>query len=75
MRSTPLIGGKKYFITFIDDYSKFCYVYLLHSKDEAMVKFQAYKDDVELHYETLLTVYGLIEEENIMILSCLKQLE
>ena len=31
--STPTRGGKKYFATFIDDYSKFYYVYLLHSKD------------------------------------------
>jgi len=30
MHSISSIGGKKYFITFIDDYSKFCYVYLLH---------------------------------------------
>lgn len=29
-------GGKKYFITFIDDWTRFCYVYLLRSKDEAL---------------------------------------
>ncbi len=27
-------GGNKYFITFIDDSTKYCYVYLLKSKDE-----------------------------------------
>ena len=26
--STPSIGNKKYVITFIDDYTRFCYVYL-----------------------------------------------
>ena len=30
--STPSHGNKKYVITFIDDYSRFCYVYLLHQK-------------------------------------------
>ena len=35
MKSTPSRGGKKYFITFIDDCTRFCYVYLLNSKDEA----------------------------------------
>jgi hypothetical protein len=25
-------GGKRYFMTFIDDYTRFCYVYLLKSK-------------------------------------------
>ena len=29
-------GGNKYFITFINDYSIFCYMYLLKSKDEAI---------------------------------------
>ena len=54
MHNTSSIGGKKYFITFIDDYSKFCYVYLLHSKDEAMVNFQAYKAETELQCETFI---------------------
>ena len=48
MHSTPSLGGKKYFITFIDNYSRFCYVYLLNSKDEAMNKFNVYKNEVEL---------------------------
>ena len=46
--STPSIGNKKYVITFIDDYTRFCYVYLLHSKDEALDKFKIYKTEVEL---------------------------
>jgi hypothetical protein len=28
-------GGKRYFLTFIDDSTRFCYVYLLKTKDEA----------------------------------------
>jgi len=40
-------GGKKYFITFIDDCSRFCYVYLLRSKDEALEAFKQYKVEVE----------------------------
>lgn len=31
--STPSMGEKKYFVTFIDNYSRFCYIYLLHFKD------------------------------------------
>ena len=30
--------GNKYFITFVDDNTKYCYVYLLKSKDEAIEK-------------------------------------
>ena len=47
MKSTPSRGGKKYFITFIDDYTRFCYVYLLDSKDEAIDAFKQYKNEVE----------------------------
>ena len=47
MHSTPTRGGKKYFVTFIDDFSKFCYVYLINSKDEVLDKFKIYKTEVE----------------------------
>ena len=40
-------GGKRYFMTFIDDCTRFCYVYLLKTKDEALHYFKIYKDEVE----------------------------
>jgi hypothetical protein len=33
-------GEKRYFMTLIDDASKFCYVYLLKTKDEALDYFK-----------------------------------
>jgi hypothetical protein len=33
-------GGKKYFMTLIDDATRFCYVYLLKMKDEALKYFK-----------------------------------
>ena len=39
--------GKKYFITFIDDYSRYMYVYLLHNKYEALDAFKVFKAGVE----------------------------
>ncbi|GAB2278393.1 hypothetical protein Dimus_039287 [Dionaea muscipula] len=39
--------GKKYFITFIDDSTKYSYVYLLKRKDEAVEKFVLFKNEVE----------------------------
>ena len=44
---TPTRGGKKYFITFIDDYNRFYYVYLLHRKYETIDVFKTYKNEVE----------------------------
>ncbi|GKD11545.1 zinc finger, CCHC-type containing protein [Tanacetum coccineum] len=52
--ATPSLGNKKYVITFIDDASRFCYVYLLHAKDEALDKFRIYKTEVELQQNDLV---------------------
>jgi transposase InsO family protein len=44
-------GGKRYFMTLIDDAIRFCYVYLLKTKDEAVNHFKIYKDEVETQLE------------------------
>nr|GEV94065.1 zinc finger, CCHC-type [Tanacetum cinerariifolium] len=54
LHATPSLGNKKYFVTFIDDAYRFCYVYLLHSKDEALDKFKVFKTEVELQQESLI---------------------
>ena len=40
-------GDKKFYVTFIDDYSRFTRVYLLRNKDEAFDTFLSYKAEVE----------------------------
>ena len=40
-------GGNKYFIIFVDYSTKYCYMYLLKSKDEAIEKFVLYKNEVK----------------------------
>ena len=44
-------GGRRYFMTFIDDCTRFCYVYLLKTKDEALHYFKVYKAEVENQFE------------------------
>jgi len=44
-------GGKRYFMTLIDDSTRFCYVYLLNTKDEALHYFKIYKAEVENQLE------------------------
>ena len=41
------ISGKRFYITFIDDYSRYTRVYLLRNKDETMDAFIKYKNEVE----------------------------
>lgn len=40
-------GDKKYFITFIDNCTRYDYVYLLRSNDDALEAFKQYKNKVE----------------------------
>ena len=43
LKFVQIRGGKKYFITFIDDSTRYRYVYRLKSKDEAIEVFKPYK--------------------------------
>ena len=49
-------GGKKYFLTLIDDCTRYCYVYLLRSKDEALEMFQHFKNEVENQLDRKMNV-------------------
>nr|GEW60926.1 zinc finger, CCHC-type [Tanacetum cinerariifolium] len=54
LHATPSLGNKKYFVTFIDDALRFCYVYLLHTKDKALDKFKVFKTQIELKQGSLI---------------------
>ena len=41
--STESIGGKKYFVTFTDDYSRCCSVYFMKHKSEVLEKFKDFE--------------------------------
>ena len=42
------LGGYKYFITFIDDFSRYGYAELIHEKSDSLNVFKAFKAKVEL---------------------------
>ncbi|MCO5614455.1 hypothetical protein L7F22_068737 [Adiantum nelumboides] len=44
---TPSVGNSLYFVTFIDDFSKFCWVYSLKAKSDVFAIFQHYVSMVE----------------------------
>ncbi|GJV68924.1 retrovirus-related pol polyprotein from transposon TNT 1-94 [Tanacetum coccineum] len=54
LHATPSLANKKYLMKFIDDASRFCYVYLLHTKDEALDKFKVFKIEVALQQGSLI---------------------
>ena len=47
LKQTMTRGDKKYYVTFINDYSRYTKVYLIRNKDEAFSMFQQYKIEVE----------------------------
>jgi len=60
-------GGKKWYITFVHDFSKYTKVYLLKSKNEAEEMFLKYKAEVENQLDRKIKKnLDLIEEENMI---------
>ena len=55
---TPVISHTqfKYFVTFIDDHSRFTWVYFLHTKSEVFDAFQKFMVYVEKQFSTSLKV-------------------
>ncbi|KAK2401534.1 hypothetical protein QL285_051120 [Trifolium repens] len=49
-------SSPKYFITFIDDFSRYMHLYLLHSKDEALNAFKVFKAEVEKQCEKQIKI-------------------
>ena len=52
----PSMSGHKYFITFIDDYSRYGFVELIREKSNSLEAFKAFKAKVELQHEKKIKV-------------------
>jgi hypothetical protein len=62
-------GGQRYFMTMIDDVSRYCYVYLLKTKDEALNCFKTYKAEVENQLEKKIKRFRSVCGMNISLMS------
>jgi hypothetical protein len=62
LMSTPSHGGCLYYVIFIDDYSRKCWIYFLKAKSDTFDKFKVYKAFIEnqtrKHIKTLRTNNG-----------------
>jgi hypothetical protein len=56
---TSSFGKGKYFITFIDDFSRYGYIYLLHVKSQAINAFEVYITEVERQLERKVKIIRL----------------
>ena len=48
---------ERYFITFIDDYSRYSYVYLLHEKSQSVDALEIYLNEVERQLDRNVKVF------------------
>ena len=56
---SPSFGNEKYFITFIDEFSRYCYVYLLHEKSQAVDALEVYIVEVERQLDKKVKIIRL----------------
>jgi len=49
--ATTSLSGYVYYVTFIDDYSRKCWIYFLKAKDEVLGKFKEFQALIENHSE------------------------
>ena len=59
---TQSFGGSRYFITFTNDYSRYCKTYFLRRKSEALEKFKEFKASVET--ESTMKIKALRADRN-----------
>ena len=64
-------GGYEYFITFIDDHSRYEYVYLMQHKSEAFEMFKEFRDEVERQLDTHIKPFYQIEITSTSLMSLL----
>ena len=63
--STSRRGGYECFIGFIDDYSRYGYIYMIHHRSETFDKFKVYKVESRSIEVKVSSVYDLIVETSI----------
>ena len=60
-------GGYHYFITFINDFSQYGYVFLIRHKSEAFEKFKKFRNEEKNKQTNSLRFFNLINEVNTLV--------
>ena len=60
--NTPSLGSQRYFLIFIDDFSRMTWVYFLKEKSEAFATFKKFKALVEKQKGCSINTFAVIEE-------------
>ena len=58
------LSGKKWFMTFIDDHTRVCWVYLMEKKSEVEQRFQDFQDFFNMIKNQFNTTIGILRSDN-----------
>ena len=62
-------GNALYFLTFIYDFSKYCWVYVLKTKDQVFIKFKEWKVLVEKKFDAKIRILDWTTVVNIVLIN------
>jgi hypothetical protein len=65
----PFSNDNKYIMSFIDDYTRMCWVYLLKDKSQAFETFKIFIYGFKMKLILVLALFALIMEENIHLMN------
>ena len=63
---TESIGGNRYFVTFIDDFTSFCYCFPIKRKSQVPDLFIDFVTAVQMQYDRRVKVFEVIGEVNML---------
>ncbi|KAL5777605.1 hypothetical protein ACOSP7_010531 [Xanthoceras sorbifolium] len=52
----PTTSGKKWFVTFIDDHTRLCWIYLMHEKSDVEKLFKDFYTMIETQFQTKISI-------------------
>lgn len=64
--SIPSMNGHKYFLTFIDDHTRYCCIFLMKLKFEASLLVQSFTKFAKTQFNTTIKVIGQIMALNLL---------
>ena len=68
---TATRDANRYYVTFIDDYSRYGYVYLIKHKSETFERFKEFKQEVKNQLSRNIKIFDAIKVVSILVHSSL----
>jgi hypothetical protein len=61
----PIVGGSRYFVIFVDDFSRYTWIYLMKNRSEVLTIYRDFAKMIQTQYSKAIKVFALTMHENI----------